>query len=131
MRPFQKNPSSLRWRIALALIMFLLTPPLLVPEQDDAPAKPSSGKPVEVQMHNVMYHFQDNVAVHIRRLGGELISAANAQFPVFDDKNSFTLHIVAAEMAITVQSMANVLNQYAFVRNDAPIKDVSMRIEKG
>src|SRR5258708_37815039 len=95
MRPFRKNPSNLHWPTALALIMFLLTPPLLVPEQDDAPAKPSSGKPVEVQMHNVMYHFQDNVAVHIRQLGGELVSVASTQIPVFDDKNSFTLHIVA------------------------------------
>jgi hypothetical protein len=85
---------------------------------------------VHVQMRNVMYHYQENVAVHIRRLAGELVPS-KGDLPVFDDKQSFTLHIDAAEMAITAQSMANVLNQYVFARRDAPIKDVSISIEKG
>jgi hypothetical protein len=34
-------------------------------------------------------------------------------------------------MAITPQAMANVLNQYVFARKDAPIKDVSILIDKG
>lgn len=85
---------------------------------------------VHVQMRNVMYHYQENVAVHIRRLAGELVPT-NGNLPIFDDKQSFTLHIAAAEMAISPQAMANVLNQYVFARRDAPIKDVSISIEKG
>jgi hypothetical protein len=85
---------------------------------------------VHVQMRNVMYHYQDNVAVHIRRLAGELVPKQGS-IPVFDDKQSFTVAIAAAEMAITPQAMANVLNQYVFARKDAPIRDVSMTIENG
>ncbi len=85
---------------------------------------------VHVQMRNVMYHYADNVAVHIRRLSGELVPQKGA-LPVFDDKNSFTLHVAAAEMAITSEAMANVLNQYVFAAKDAPIKDVSLNVEKG
>jgi hypothetical protein len=84
---------------------------------------------VQVQMRNVMYHFQNNVAVHIRRLAGALTPKQG--IPVFDDKNSFALRVDAGEMAITAQAMANVLNQYVFAREDSPIKDVSIKIEKG
>jgi len=85
---------------------------------------------VHVQMRNIMYHYADNIAVHIRRLSGELVPQKGAM-PVFDDKNSFTLRLTAAEMAITSDAMANVLNQYVFASNDAPIKDVSLSIDKG
>lgn len=80
-------------------------------------------------MRNVMYHYADNIAVHIRRLAGELVPT-KGDLPIFDDKNSFTLHVTAAEMAITPQAMANVLNQYVFARKDAPIKDISIEIDK-
>lgn len=82
-------------------------------------------------MRNVMYHFQDNIAVHIRQLGGELVPARPGQIPVFDDKQSFLLRVDAAEMAMTPKSLANVLNQYVFARQDAPVKDVSITIENG
>jgi hypothetical protein len=85
---------------------------------------------VHVQMRNVMYHYQQNVAVHIRQLAGELVPR-QGEIPVFDDKQSFTLQITAAEMAITPQAMATVLNSYVFARADAPIKDVSLAIEGG
>jgi hypothetical protein len=99
--------------------------------QQNGSAKHSPENRVQVQMRNVMYHFQNDIAVHILRLGGELIPTREGQIPVFDDKNSFVLHINAAEMAIQTQSMANVLNQYVFARKDSPVKDVSIQIEKG
>jgi hypothetical protein len=93
-----------------------------------ASAAETSGKPVEVQMRNVMYHFTDNVAVHIRSLRGELVPKGH-ELPIFDDKNSFTLQIASAEIAITPDSLANVLNSYVFSASDAPLKDISIRIE--
>ena len=83
---------------------------------------------VKVQMHNVIYRFTDTVFVHIRSLGGDL-TPTTGEFPVFEDRNSFTLHISAAEMAISTRSLANVLNSHVFARPDAPLKDISIRIE--
>jgi len=83
-----------------------------------------------VQMSNVMYHFQNDVAVHIHRLGGELVPVGGAQMPVFDDRQSFVLNIAAGEMALTPQSLANVLNRNVFAGQDAPIKDLSLFIDK-
>lgn len=81
-------------------------------------------------MRNVTYHYADNVAVQIRRLGGELVPI-KGEFPVFDDKHSFSVHVLAAEMAISADNMANVLNQYVFATKDSPIKDASVAIVNG
>jgi hypothetical protein len=113
--------------IPMMISLFCLLCPL-VGQQKPAPDQGAAGA-VHVQMRNVMYHYTDNVAVHIRRLAGSLVPQKGAM-PVFDDKGSFTLHVAAAEMAISTEAMANVLNQYVFASKDAPIKDISLRIEK-
>jgi hypothetical protein len=82
-------------------------------------------------MRNVFYHYNNSVAVHIRSLTGELVPSGAAGLPVFDDKNSFTLRMAGAEIAITPVSLANVLNERVFAAHDAPIKDLSIGIEKG
>ncbi len=88
----------------------------------------SQSRAVKVQMHNVVYHFNDVVSVHIRSLAGEL-APAGTEVPFFDDKNSFTLHLTAAEIAMSSKSLADVLNLHVFARSDAPVKDISIRIE--
>src|SRR5690242_20271176 len=89
---------------------------------------PANAHAVEVQMRNVMYHFTDKIAVYIRRLHGNLVPQ-KSDLPVFDDKDSFTLDISSAEIAMSTDSLANLLNSYVFVSRDAPIKNVSVRIE--
>ena len=89
------------------------------------------GGPVQVQMHNVMYHFTDQIAVHLINVGGNLVPTSPSHIPVFDDKNSFELQITAAEMTMDPQSLANVLNSHVFSAKDAPLKDISVTIENG
>jgi hypothetical protein len=86
---------------------------------------------VQVQMHNVMYHYSDNVSVHLRDLGGALLPSRAGQIPVFDDRQSFSIQIAAAEIAITPQSLASVLNSNVFDGKDAPLKDIEISIEQG
>lgn len=83
---------------------------------------------VEVQMRNVMYHFTDNIAVHIRSLSGRLVPI-KSELPIFDDTESFNIQIASAAIAITPESLANVLNSYVFASRDAPLKDISIRID--
>ena len=96
-----------------------------------ASSKPDeSSRAVEVQMRNVMYHFTDKVGVSIRTLRGQLVPTTG-DIPVFDDKNSFSLKIASAEIAISPESLANILNSYVFAKSDAPIKDLSIEIAQG
>jgi hypothetical protein len=91
----------------------------------------SDGGAVKVQMHNVVYHFTDQIAVHLINVGGSLVPTRVGHIPVFDDKNSFELQITAAEMTMDPQSLANVLNSHVFSAKDAPLKDIAVTIENG
>ena len=98
--------------------------------QSRSDQRPAEERAVRVQMRNVMYHFRDDVAVHIRRLGGELAPINDRLMPIFDDKESFTLRIVAAEVAIRTDSLTRILNDSVFAGNDSPVKDVSITVDK-
>ena len=96
--------------------------------QERTPSETDDGA-VKVQMHNVMYHFTDQIAVHLINVGGRLVPTSAGHVPVFDDKNSFELQITAAEMTMDPQSLASVLNSHVFDAKDAPLKDISITIE--
>src|SRR5712671_2671779 len=95
------------------------------------PRDSQGGGTVKVQMHNVMYHFTDQIAVHLINVCGNLVPTSPSHIPVFDDKNSFELEITAAEMTMDPQSLANVLNTHVFAAKDAPLKDIAVTIDKG
>jgi hypothetical protein len=87
------------------------------------PSKTPNGT-VQVEMKNIDYHFTSDVAAHIIHLRGKLVSTATAKIPVFDDKNSFTLDVTSAQISISTDSLARVLNRYVFAASDSPIKDL-------
>src|SRR6476469_4613727 len=97
----------------------------------EGPQHSKDGSAVKVQMHNVMYHFTDQIAVHLINVGGSLVPTSTGHIPVFDDKNSFELQIAAAEMTMDPQSLANVLNTHVFSAKDAPLKDIAVTIDNG
>jgi hypothetical protein len=101
---------------------------------NQAAEKQSSDKQageVQAQMHNVRFRFADNVAVHIRFLNGALVPAGNSEFPVFDDKNSFKIHIDRAEIAVSPADLANLMNSYVFAQPNSPLSGISVTTEKG
>ncbi len=81
-------------------------------------------------MRNVMYHFTDQVTVHILTLRGYVVPT-KGDLPVFDDKDSFMLAITSAEIAMAPGSLSNVLNSYVFAKPNAPLKGISVHIENG
>lgn len=93
----------------------------------DKAATPNNA--VQVRMRNVMYHYADNISVHIRALRGDVVPTPGNPIPVFDDKNSFILRIAAAAIAINSASMTNVINAHISHSPDSPIRDISIRIE--
>jgi hypothetical protein len=125
----RSEKGRLRLRIVSDLLpaLFLLFP---IPQSAQSTPSSTSASAVDVQMKNVVYHFTDDISVHIRSLQGQLVPTKSA-LPVFDDKNSFTLKIRAAEIAISPESLATVLNSYVFAKPDAPLKGLSIQIENG
>src|SRR5215831_20323673 len=88
--------------------------------------KGSKTPAVQVDMRNVMYHFTDQVAVHIHQLHGLVLPTQRERLPVLDDIQSFTFAIHFAEIAIGMDALSYVMNQYVFAAPDAPIKDVTV-----
>ena len=88
--------------------------------------KLSDSRAVQAAMKNVMYHYTDQVAVRIFHLQGELVPVNPESIVVFDDKNSFTLVLNSAEIAISCNALAQVLNQNVFNSADSPLKNLSI-----
>lgn len=123
------TPKALRricFYFAPFIAMFIA---LLYPMSNHAaeqPNVPPDSHAVQTAMKNVMYHFTDRVAVHIVQLQGYLIPTKPGAIVIFDDKNSFTLGLTSAEIGISCNSLAQVLNEDVFSSADAPIKEVSI-----
>jgi hypothetical protein len=86
---------------------------------------------VQTQMRNVMYHFSSSVAVLIKSLDGQLEPVDASAYPIFDNKDSFTVAISSAEITITAVDLGNVLNSYVFARPRAPLSGLSVAIQNG
>jgi hypothetical protein len=104
----------------------LLLAPVSVAQQKAQTAEASDARAVETAMKNVTYHYSDSVTVHIIRLQGYLQPVKSGGVVVFDDKNSFDLQLTSAEISISCNALAAVLNESVFSTNDAPIKNVSI-----
>ena len=89
-------------------------------------SEPADSHAVEFAVKNVMYHYTEPVSVHILQLQGSLTPTKPGATVVFDDKNSFILVLASAEISISCNALAQVLNENVFSASDAPIKNLSI-----
>jgi hypothetical protein len=111
-----------RFGVALILALLIVFPAL----QYRAAGESSSPQPIQVAMKNVNYHYSGPIAVHIVQLQGYLTPAKPGSLIVFDDNNSFVMHLASAEIAISCDSLARVLNENVFSAVNAPIKSITI-----
>jgi len=76
-----------------------------------------------------MFHLTDDAAAHVESLSGEMYPTGKNEMPVFDDKNSFEVHVSNGRISITPQAMASILNSHVFGKSDSPLKDISVSID--
>lgn len=92
------------------------------------PLKPGS---VQLEMRNVRLHVDDGIALDVSRLRGVMVSRSADGPPVFDDPNSYVLHLQVATMAMDMTSLQNLLNRHVFAYDGAPVKDLTVAVEGG
>jgi hypothetical protein len=102
----------------LALALILSAPQIQAANESD--------RPIQVVMKNVMYHYTGHVAAHVTQLQGYLTSTKPQSPVVFDDYNSFILHVTSAQISISCDSLARVLNENVFSAPNAPIKALTI-----
>ena len=114
-----------------ATLLMILTVWISIAEPQHNQQRQSTVDVVQVGMRNVMYHYNDHIAAHLLRVQGKLVPREPGSLPVFDDKESFTLDLCYAEIAISTDALSGVLNDHVFSGADAPLKDLSLSSDKG
>jgi hypothetical protein len=81
-------------------------------------------------MRNVVFHLGYDVVLQVDDLVGRLVST-NAGPPVFDDVKAYRVEIDYARVAMTPESLTNLLNNYVFAYRGAPLAKLKVGIEGG
>jgi len=92
----------------------------------DAKQQQNDDGAIRVSMHNVKYRFAENVSIQVNYLNGAFVPVGDHAMPVADDKNSFKIRIDTAEIAISPEDLANLLNQFVFSRPGSPLSGISV-----
>jgi len=100
------------------------------PAESPATQPPPNARAVKTEMRNVMFHLTSKAAAHLETLSGELWPVGKNEMPVVDDKTSFEVHVSAGKVSISPEALAEIMNSYVFARSDAPLKDISISIDK-
>jgi hypothetical protein len=75
----------------------------------------------QVSMRNVNFYLMPNGALRIRKLRGTTRSLKGGPV-VFDDKNSFVIHLTYAEIGLNGEDITTLMNKYIFAYPGAPLK---------
>jgi hypothetical protein len=75
----------------------------------------------QVSMRNVNFYVMPNAALRIRKLRGTMRSLRGGPV-VFDDKNSFVIHLTYAEIGLNGTDITTLMNKYIFAYPGAPLK---------
>ena len=103
------------------------TPGASIPATE-ATAKTNRG--VKTEMRNVMFHLTPVAAAHLQVLSGELWPTGKNEMVVFDDKTSFEVRVTNGTVSISPEALSDIMNNYVFAKKDAPLKDLSVSINK-
>src|ERR1700692_2713607 len=115
----------------MCLLLALVSPTAAPVGAQSNSRQGDSNAAVQTQMQNVRYHFTETATVYIKVLSRALLPTEGAEFPIFDNKDSFSLRIGYAEIDIAAADLASIFNSYVFARANSPLKGVSMSIENG
>ena len=84
---------------------------------------PSKAEDIVTQasMRNVNFYLMPNGALRIRKLRGT-VRSLNGGPVLFDDKNSFVIHLTYAEIGLNGTDITTLMNKYIFAYPGAPLK---------
>src|SRR5262249_27690647 len=84
--------------------------------------------PVAARMRHVVLHMGYGVVLRIDDLRGHLESRKSGP-PVFDDIDSYLVALDYAHVSMSGESLTNLMNNYVFAADDAPIKNLAISVE--
>jgi hypothetical protein len=97
-------------------------PPPLAFATPDAARADDGDAATRAEFRNVNFHLAPGLVLGIRRLSGDLVSRTPGEPVVFDDKTSFAIRLVSAEVALDTASLERLMNDYVFAYRGAPLR---------
>jgi hypothetical protein len=85
--------------------------------------------PVGIEMRNVRLHVSPEAVLEVKLLTGTL-NSVSAHPPVFDDQQSFTMHVADGEMAIDPASLTALVN-HAFDYKGSALSGLQVSFQDG
>lgn len=80
--------------------------------------------PSALAMERVDFHVAADFVLHVAQLRGQAVATESDQPVSFDDRRSFLIRIANADVAITLDDLGRLLNQYVFAYPAAPLFDL-------
>jgi len=97
-----------------------------------AASHPSATGPIRcgIEMRNVSLHMAEGVVLGVTSLDGEFVSRSPAEPPVFDEPDSYTLRMKAADVSMDAASLTTMLKQ-TLATHPSPLSNVTLTFEEG
>jgi hypothetical protein len=89
-------------------------------------ARANADTVTQVAMRDVNFYVIPNAALRIRHLRGSMRSLTGGPV-LFDDKNSFVIHLDYAEIGLNGRDITTLMNNYIFAYKGAPLKHLHVR----
>ena len=105
--------------------------PAEAPTAETTTPTSTTGRGVKTEMHNVLFHLTEDASAHLETLSGEIWPVGKFEMPTFGDKNSFEVRVTRGRISITPEALSSIMNEYVFAAKDAPLKELSVTIDKG
>ncbi len=77
-----------------------------------------------------MFHLTERSAAHLEILSGEMWPTGKNEMVVFDDKSSFEVRVTNGTVSVTPDSLAQIMNDHVFAGQNAPLKDITITLDK-
>jgi hypothetical protein len=90
----------------------------------------AGSKPVQIEMRNVRLHSDERIILDVHRLRGTMNSRTAGAPPIFDDQRSYVIDVAAAEIAIDIASLQNLMN-HSVLGEHAPLTNVQLAVRDG
>jgi len=114
--------------LAAVALAFTISRPATTVAAEAAPRTDKSEGPdtvTQVSMRKVNFYIIPNAALRIRTLRGSMRSLQGGPV-VFDDKNSFVIHLDYAEIGLNGRDITTLMNNYIFAYKGAPLRKLNV-----
>ncbi len=124
--------STHMWKLPYARVSIAMGLALILPADRACAQHPAEQRvPVEVQMRRVNLHLDQFIVLEIGRLRGQMLPTNGSKPVTLDEADSFLTRIDSAEIALSAQTLSDLLNKYVFAYPGAPLKNIVITMDRG